>query len=153
LQIEYSILSRTPEAKIFPVLEELGIGATLYGILSRGLLGGSKPTRPSDFRKYLPRFSEENRASNDALVERFAAFAKARELTPAQLAIGWVRAKQPKLVALVGMRNEAQLADALATKPLSAADVAELERLVPPDAVAGTRYDGRQMAMLDSEKG
>src|SRR5208282_266062 len=38
LQIEYSLVSRSPEAKIFPVLEELEIAATAYGVLSRGLL-------------------------------------------------------------------------------------------------------------------
>src|SRR3978361_1993304 len=51
LQIEYALISRSPEQKIFPVLDELGISATLYGVLSRGLLGGSKPSAASDYRK------------------------------------------------------------------------------------------------------
>src|SRR5580693_3439161 len=59
LQIEYSLASRRPEAAIFPVLAELGISATLYGVLSRGLLGGSKPGGPGDSRGHLPRFSGE----------------------------------------------------------------------------------------------
>ena len=50
LQIEYSIISRGPEARIFPLLSELGIGVTAYGVLSRGLLSGSKPKSPRDFR-------------------------------------------------------------------------------------------------------
>src|SRR5580658_2605174 len=50
LQIEYAIVSRSPEAKIFPVLEELGIGVTAYGVLSRGLLSGSVIGAKGDFR-------------------------------------------------------------------------------------------------------
>jgi aryl-alcohol dehydrogenase-like predicted oxidoreductase len=61
LQIEYSIISRGPEVKILPALSELGIGLTAYGVLSRGLLSGSKPTGKGDFRAYLPRFTGENR--------------------------------------------------------------------------------------------
>src|SRR5512134_1967618 len=64
LQIEYSLISRGPEAKILPVLSELGIGLTAYGVLSRGLLSGSKPQAKGDFRAYLPRFSGENRERN-----------------------------------------------------------------------------------------
>lgn len=57
LQIEYSLISRSPEAKIFPLLDELGIGVTAYGVLSRGLLSGSRPSSARDFRAHLPRFS------------------------------------------------------------------------------------------------
>ena len=57
LQIEYSLISRGPETTIFPVLAELGIGVTAYGVLSRGLLSGSKPTLQGDFRAHLPRFT------------------------------------------------------------------------------------------------
>ena len=60
LQIEYSIISRSPEARIFPLLAELGIGVTAYGVLSRGLLSGSRPASPRDLRRHLPRFAGEN---------------------------------------------------------------------------------------------
>jgi aryl-alcohol dehydrogenase-like predicted oxidoreductase len=53
LQIEYSLISRGPETRIFPLLSELGIGVTAYGVLSRGLLSGSKPRSPRDFRAHL----------------------------------------------------------------------------------------------------
>ena len=59
LQIEYALVSRAPEAAIFPVLRELGIGVTAYGALSRGLLSGSAATGSGDFRARLPRFSGE----------------------------------------------------------------------------------------------
>ncbi len=155
LQIEYALASRGPEAKIFPVLEELGISATLYGVLSRGLLGGKVATSaPTDYRRHLPRFSGDNAVKNAALVEQLRAFAAARQLTPGQAAIAYVRAKQPRLVPLIGARTPAQLADALAVaeRPLSAADVAELEALLPAEAFAGERYQAAQMAHLDSEQ-
>src|SRR5579864_5384131 len=60
LQIEYSLISRGPETAIFPVLDELGIATTAYGVLSRGLLSGSPTTGPSDLRSHLPRFTGDN---------------------------------------------------------------------------------------------
>jgi aryl-alcohol dehydrogenase-like predicted oxidoreductase len=154
LQIEYSLINRGPEAKIFPALAQLGISATLYGVLSRGLLSGSKPKAGADFRAHLPRFSEANKKQNDELVEKLHGFARERDMTGAQLAIAWTLAKQPRLVPVIGARTPEQLDDALAAlaRPLAPADLAQLEALVPADAVAGTRYDASQMAHLDSER-
>jgi len=59
LQIEYALVSRSPETKIFPLLDELGIAATTYGALSRGLLSGSLPSGAGDMRAHLPRFKGE----------------------------------------------------------------------------------------------
>ena len=98
LQIEYSLVSRAPEAGIFPLLAELGIGVTAYGVLSRGLLSGSRPAGPRDFRGYLPRFTEANRERNDALVAALARLAAEKGVTPSQLAIAWVLAKSPTIV-------------------------------------------------------
>src|SRR5688500_17167204 len=78
LQIEYSLVSRGPEAAIFPLLDELGIAVTAYGVLSRGLLTGSKPTGPRDFRAHLPRFAGQNRERNQPLVDALARLAAAR---------------------------------------------------------------------------
>lgn len=154
LQIEYSLLSRGPEQCIFPVLEELGIGLTAYGVLSRGLLSGSKTNGPGDFRAHLPRFSGENLLRNQKLVEGIAALASAKGATATQLAIAYVLAKRPYIVPLIGARKRSQLAESLAAASLklSPADVAALEALVPPEAVAGDRYDSHQMGMLDSER-
>jgi len=154
LQIEYSIATRGPEADIFPVLAELGMSATLYGVFSRGLLTGSKPSGKGDFRAYLPRFAGDNGAKNEAVVARLRAFALERAMTPAQLALAWVIAKQPTLVPVVGARTRKQVDDALGAldKPLSAADVSALEAIVPRDAILGTRYAADQMKHLDSER-
>jgi aryl-alcohol dehydrogenase-like predicted oxidoreductase len=154
LQIEYSLISRGPEAQIFPLLDKLGISATLYGIFSRGLLTGSKPMGKGDFRAYLPRFAGDSRAQNEGVVAAVQAFAKERNMTPGQLAVSWALAAQPKLVPIVGAKNRTQLADSLAAldKALSAADLKALGALVPEGAISGTRYGAEQMAHLDSEK-
>lgn len=151
LQIEYSVATRGPEAAIFPALAELGISATLYGVLSRGLLAGRKPTGPGDFRAYLPRFSGPNREKNDDVVAALQRFAAERRMTPGQLAIAWVLARQPSLVPIVGAKTVAQLDDALGAldRPLSAEDVAALEKLA---TIAGDRYGAEQMRHLDSER-
>jgi aryl-alcohol dehydrogenase-like predicted oxidoreductase len=154
LQIEYALVSRVPEAKIFPVLQELGIGATAYGALSRGLLSGSQPAAAGDFRANLPRFTGDNLERNRQLVERLKEIASGKGITPAQLAIAWVLAKGSFIVPVIGARTRAQLAESLGALAveLSAEELVELEAAVPVEAVAGTRYDERQMKMLDSEK-
>jgi aryl-alcohol dehydrogenase-like predicted oxidoreductase len=152
LQIEYSLVSRGPEEQIFPVLEELGIKVTAYGVLSRGLLTGSTPTGPGDFRAHMPRF--EKRAENQPLVDALHRLAAARGVTPAQLAIAWARAKRPFVIPTVGARTRKQLDDALGALEiaLTAGEIAALEDAVPAGAVAGTRYAAPQMAHLDSER-
>jgi len=154
LQIEYGLVSRGPEATIFPTLDELGIAVTAYGVLSRGLLTGSRPTAPRDFRAHLPRFAGANGEKNQQLVDALARAASERGVKPAQLAIAWVRAKGRSIVPLLGARTRAQLADAIAAIDiqLTPAEVAALEAAVPASAVAGTRYAEAQMRHLDSER-
>jgi aryl-alcohol dehydrogenase-like predicted oxidoreductase len=154
LQIEYSLLSRGPEADIFPRLWELGIGVTAYGVLSRGLLSGSRPAAKGDFRGALPRFSGENRERNQKLVQALEAVAKEKGCRPAQLAIAWVLAKDRRIVPVVGARTRAQLDESLGALDvvLSAEEVAQLEAAVPAAAVAGGRYSEAQMRVLDSER-
>jgi aryl-alcohol dehydrogenase-like predicted oxidoreductase len=154
LQIEYSLISRGPEESIFPVLDELGIGVTAYGILSRGLLSGSVPSKENDFRASLPRFRGENREHNERLVEGLRKLAADKGVTPSQLAIAWALAKRGNVVALIGSRTRKQLYEALdgARVVLSPDEVSRIEAAVPPSAVAGTRYDEHQMRMLDSER-
>jgi aryl-alcohol dehydrogenase-like predicted oxidoreductase len=154
LQIEYAIATRRPEATIFPALAELGISATLYGVLSRGLLGGSKPQGKGDFRAFLPRFSAAHQSSNASVVERLHSYAKQRGLTPGQLAIGWTLAKQPRFVTLVGAKTRAQLEDAIGAleQPLTSADLEAIERIAPEGAIQGERYSSDAMKHLDSER-
>jgi aryl-alcohol dehydrogenase-like predicted oxidoreductase len=154
LQIEYSLISRAPEARIFPVLWELGIGVTAYGVLSRGLLSGSTPKSPGDFRAHLPRFSGENLEQNQRLIDTLRKLATEKNATASQLAIAWVLAKGPTIVPLIGARRRTQLTESLGALriTLTPADVERIEGALPASAVAGTRYDEHQMRVLDSER-
>jgi aryl-alcohol dehydrogenase-like predicted oxidoreductase len=154
LQIEYSLVSRGPEAKIFPQLRELGIATTAYGVLSRGLLSGSVPKEPSDFRAHLPRFAAENGEHNRKLVQQLSELAQSRGVTTSQLAIAWVLAKGSDIVPVLGARTRAQLDEALGALALELGpdDVSQLEALAAATIVRGDRYAPAQMAHLDSER-
>jgi len=154
LQIEYSLVSRRPEEKIFPLLEKLDIAVTAYGVLSRGLLSGSKPAAPGDARAHFPRFADANAAQNGRAMATLRRMATEHGATPAQLAIAWVLAKNPRIVPVLGARTRAQLDESLAALALrlTPAAIAEIEAALPPSAVAGERYAPPQMARLDSER-
>jgi aryl-alcohol dehydrogenase-like predicted oxidoreductase len=157
LQIEYSLISRGIEKEILPTLRELGVGITAYGVLSRGLISGHwsrAHAGEKDFRSTSPRFQGENLGRNLQLVEKLRAVADARGATVAQLAIAWVLAQGPDIVPLIGARTRARLAESLKALEirLGDADLAEIERAIPPDAAAGDRYDAHQKRILDSEK-
>jgi aryl-alcohol dehydrogenase-like predicted oxidoreductase len=154
LQIEYSLISRGPEARIFPVLRELGIGVTAYGVLSRGLLTGSAPAGRGDLRAHMPRFVGDNLASNRKIVETLNGLAAERGIAPAQLAIAWVLAKDSAIVPVIGARTRRQLDESLAALDiaLTPREIARLEEAIPASQVAGTRYAEMQMRTLDSER-
>jgi aryl-alcohol dehydrogenase-like predicted oxidoreductase len=158
LQIEYSLFSRSIEAAILPVCRELGIGLTVYGVLSRGLLGGhwskDQTVAAKDFRNSAPRFTGENLERNLRLVEALRSIADQKGATVAQVAIAWVLARGADIVPVVGARHRDQLAEALGALdlPLAAGDLARIERAVPLGAAAGARYSPRGMASLDSER-
>ncbi len=154
LQIEYSIISRGPERKIFPILKELGIAVTAYGVLSRGLLSGSVPAQTGDFRARMPRFTSENFKRNQRVVDVLRRLASEKGITSAQLAIAWVLAKEQNVIPVMGARTREQLHESLAALDvqLDLADTDRIEREISESEVAGARYDEHQMRMLDSEK-
>ena len=155
LQIEYSLISRGPEDKIILGLAELGMAMTAYGVFSRGLLTGSKPSDPNDTRAHMPRFAGANGEKNQSLVTALAKLAADKEVTPAQLAVAWVRAKGAAqnvvIVPTIGARTREHITDALPALDitLSAAELATLEAAMSD--VAGARYPAPMMAHLDSE--
>ncbi len=158
LQIEYSLLSRGIEREILPTVRELGIAVTAYGVLSRGLLSGHWSKKSSetaqDFRSHLPRFTGDNLERNLSLVEAIRTIAEEKNATVAQVAIAWVLSQGDDIIPLIGARRRNRLQEALSAMDVRLADgdIARIEAAVPPDAVAGDRYDAGQMAMLDSER-
>jgi aryl-alcohol dehydrogenase-like predicted oxidoreductase len=155
VQLEYSVVSRGIEVPILPALRSLGIGVTAYGILSRGLLSGSRPKDRADIRNRMPRFAAGNYEQNQKLIQTFESLAKARGVTSSQLAIAWVLARGEEIVPLIGARTRQQLQEALAAVQLrlTPEEMTRIEQAVPASQVQGSRYDEHQMRMLDSERG
>ena len=158
LQIEYSLFSRGIEDAILPACRELGIGVTAYGVLARGMLGGTWPTAAmtqGDIRAHSPRYQAAHVAHNLALVEALRAIATMRGMSVAQLAVAWVAAQGDDILPLIGTQRPERWTEALGAlaSPLSSEDLAMIERAVPKGAASGDRYPAAQMAHLDSEQG
>ncbi|MGA9956678.1 MAG: aldo/keto reductase [Acidobacteriaceae bacterium] len=146
LQSEYSLFWREPEETVMPTLEELGIGFVPFSPLGKGFLTGKIDANTkfdsTDFRSIVPRFSEENRTANQALVDVIWKFAEKKKATPAQIALAWLLAKAPWIVPIPGTTKLERLEENLgATKiELTAADVRELEEASSEVKIEGARY-------------
>ena len=156
LQIEYSLISRGIEKEILPTLRELGVGITAYGVLSRGLISGhwSRIARAEGFSQDQSALPGGEPGSEPATGREAARRGGRAGATVAQLAIAWVLAQGPDIVPLIGARTRDRLAESLKALEiqLGDADLAQIERAIPPGAAAGDRYDTHQMRILDSEK-
>ncbi len=157
LQIEFGLMTRNIEHNgILDACSELGIPVTAYGVLSRGLIGGSRADNPRDFRAHSPRFQGGNLVRNTALAAALAQAAQRFGATPAQAAIAWVLSRGRTILPLIGARTPQRLAEALGTLALDLdlgpEAFAAFEAAVPDGAVAGTRYAEEQMQWLDSER-
>ncbi len=146
LQSEYSLWWREPEKEIIPTLEELGIGFVPFSPLGKGFLTGaiSKDTQfdKNDFRNVVPRFSEENRDANQALVDLVVEFAHQKKATPAQIALAWLLAKKPWIVPIPGTTKLHRLEENLGAVnlQLSPDDLRQLEMMAAKIPVQGARY-------------
>lgn len=100
LQSEYSMFWREPENEIIPTLEELGIGLVSFSPLGKGFLTGT--LKEAELNMGFPRFSEENRATNQPLVDFVASIAADKNVTPAQIALSWLLAQKPFIVPIPG---------------------------------------------------
>jgi aryl-alcohol dehydrogenase-like predicted oxidoreductase len=155
LQIEYSLMSRGIEANILPVLRELGISVTAYGIMSRGLLNRETARlAQGDPRGRFPRFQGGNLERNLELLDALEMIAEQRGVSTAQLAIAWVAAQGEDIIPLIGTKRRTRLAEAIAALDLKLApdELDAIGAAVPDAQVAGTRYDAAQMGALDSER-
>ncbi|RZF31665.1 aldo/keto reductase [Paraburkholderia sp. UYCP14C] len=146
LQSEYSLWWREPEASVLPTLEELGIGFVPFSPLGKGFLTGAIDERTtfdkSDFRNIVPRFSEENRKANAALVDVLGRIADGKGTTRAQIALAWLLAQKPWIVPIPGTTKLARLDENVgaASVVLTPADLADIEAALEQVKVAGERY-------------
>jgi len=146
LQSEYSLWWKEPEKEIIPTLEELGIGFVPFSPLGKGFLTGAinENTKfdSTDFRNIVPRFSEENRKANQALVDLLGRIAKARNATSAQIALAWLLTQKPWIVPIPGTTKLHRLEENVgaAAIDLTAADLNEINDAVSKIEVQGARY-------------
>jgi aryl-alcohol dehydrogenase-like predicted oxidoreductase len=146
LQSEYSLWWRQPEELVLPTLEELGIGFVPFSPLGKGFLTGkiTGDTKfdKSDFRNIVPRFSEENRKANQAVVDLVGRFAQQKKVTPAQIALAWLLAQKPWIVPIPGTTKLHRLEEniAAANVTLSPDELRELGTAAAKIPVQGARY-------------
>lgn len=146
LQSEYSLFYREPEKEILPLLEKLGIGFVPFSPLGKGFLTGAinDQTRfdATDFRNIVPRFSEENRKANQALVDLVKAMAKQKQAAPAQIALAWLLAQKPWIVPIPGTTKQHRLIENIGgvTVELSQQDLQQIETAASKITIQGERY-------------
>ena len=152
LQTEYSLWTRDPEAKLLPLLRELGIGFVPYSPLGHGFLTGQIRTvddfADDDWRKTNPRFTGENFQRNLRIVAEVAAVATEVGATPAQIALAWLLAQGNDIAPIPGTKRVSRVEENTAADgiELTAAQLERLDNLTP---AAGARHDEANMATID----
>ncbi|PYM59964.1 MAG: aldo/keto reductase [Candidatus Rokuibacteriota bacterium] len=155
LQSEYSLWWREPEAEILPALEELGIGFVPFSPLGKGFLTGrideTTTFDSSDFRNSVPRFTPENRKTNQAVVDLVRRIAAKKKATPAQIALAWVMSRKPWIVPIPGTTKPHRLEENLgaADVVLTPDDLREIEDASTEITLQGERYSPASQKWID----
>lgn len=150
LQSEYSLWTRNHETEIIPTIEELGIGFVPFSPLGKGFLTGTidekRKFEPQDIRAVIPRFTEEARVANKALVDVITGFAQKHNAPNAQIALAWVLARNPMTVPIPGTTKLHRLTENIGAVnvQLSAAELDELTKASEAVKVVGARYTEAQ---------
>ncbi|WP_024285590.1 aldo/keto reductase [Cellulomonas sp. KRMCY2] len=155
LQSEYSLWWREPEAQILPTLLELGIGLVPFSPLGKGFLTGAISSTTAfadtDLRSSLPRFTEQARTANQALVDHLTVIAARTGATAAQIALAWLLAQHPWIVPIPGttkLHRVLENAGALDVE-LSPQDLAELTEASDRIDLTGDRYPEHMQRWID----
>jgi aryl-alcohol dehydrogenase-like predicted oxidoreductase len=155
LQSEYSLFWREPEDQILPTLEELGIGFVPFSPLGKGFLTGAikEDTQfdKTDFRNVVPRFTPENRKTNQALVDLLSKFGQQKKATPAQIAIAWILAQKPWMVPIPGTTKVQRLEENLgaAKVKLTPEDLRQIDEAASQITLVGERYPEAAQRMIN----
>lgn len=157
IQSEYHLMWRDPEKAVIPTCKELGIGFVPYSPVNRGLLTGAineytnfNTPNFSDNRNILPRFTPEAIRHNLKIVELLTEFGRTRGMTPAQVSLAWLMAKEPWIVPIPGTTKLAHLKENLLTAELSLspAEIEEIEKSVSTVQIMGDRYPASEQAKI-----
>ena len=155
VQSEYSLWTRDPEDGVLATCARLGVGFLAYSPLGRGFLTGQikrfEDFAPDDFRRHSPRFQGENFGKNLALVDKIAAIAARKKVTPSELALAWLLGRGDFVVPIPGTKRRRYLEEnaRAVDVELTAADNDEIERVFPRAAAFGDRYAPVGMKSLD----
>ncbi len=155
LQSEYSLWERNLEPRIIPLLRELGIGLVPFSPLGRGFLTGNakraEEYSEADYRRTDPRYQGANFDANMRAAQAVQDLARRKGATPAQIALAWLLHKGDDMVPIPGTKRRKYLEENLAAAQLklSSDETAELDAALPPEKVAGPRYNERMMATVD----
>jgi aryl-alcohol dehydrogenase-like predicted oxidoreductase len=155
LQSEYSLWERNLEPRIIPALRELGIGLVPFSPLGRGFLTGTakraEEYSPGDYRRGDPRFQGKNFDANVRAASAVRAIAERKRATPAQIALAWLLHKGPDVVPIPGTKRRSFLEENAAAAPvkLTPDEMGQLDRAMPPEAVAGPRYNEQLARFID----
>jgi aryl-alcohol dehydrogenase-like predicted oxidoreductase len=155
LQSEYSLWWKEPEQEIIPTLEELGIGLVPFSPLGKGFLTGKIDENTTfdkkDFRNTVPRFSEENRKGNQALVDVLSQIAKEKKATSAQIALAWLLAQKPWIVPIPGTTKLHRLEENISSTEiiLTEDNLKEINDTISEIEVQGARYSEHSQKMID----
>jgi aryl-alcohol dehydrogenase-like predicted oxidoreductase len=153
VQSEYSLWTTDVEDEVLSTLEELGIALVAYSPLGRGFLSGRFSSREEldegDFRRYAPRFSEENLGHNLELARRVSELARDKGVTPAQLALAWVLSRGEQVVPIPGTKRVGYLEENLkaAEIELTKEESESIAQAIP--RAAGDRYDPQGMRTIN----
>ena len=155
LQSEYSLWERNLEGGIIPVLRELGIGLVAFSPLGRGFLTGTarraEEYPEDDYRRGDPRFQGSNFDANMRAASVVRELARWKSATPAQVALAWLLHKGDDIVPIPGTKRRRYLEENVggASLALGPPEMAQLDRALPPEVVAGPRYNDRMMTFID----
>jgi aryl-alcohol dehydrogenase-like predicted oxidoreductase len=155
LQSEYSLLTRDVEGEILSTVRELGISLIPYSPLARGIITATVNSKDDlaqdDFRRSLPRFEEEHLKNNVQLVNEFAALAKSKNATPAQLALAWVLAQGDDIIPIPGTKKTKYLEENAGAVDISLnqRDLSAIQLLLDKYPDVGQRYSQGALALVN----
>jgi aryl-alcohol dehydrogenase-like predicted oxidoreductase len=158
VQTEYSIIERDVERNgVLATCEELGIGFVPWGPVGMGYLTGKMAADTTldpktDLRSTFDRFSRENMAANQPIIDRLQPLATKKNVTLAQLSLAWLLAQKPFIVPIPGTRSIEHLHENLRAVDvqLTADDLREIDTALTGVTVHGGRMNPMQMQMVDT---
>jgi aryl-alcohol dehydrogenase-like predicted oxidoreductase len=154
LQTEYSLWSREVEDEILSTCRELSVGFVPYSPLGRGFLTGEitkvADLQEDDWRRYSPRFQEENFEQNLVLAKKIQEMAAEKNCTSAQLALAWVLAQGKDIAPIPGTKRKTYLEENVAALglDLTPEDLKRIEEICPRGVAAGSRYPEAGMKLV-----